>query len=236
MKHSFRTWLWKNQGVAVWRSALPYGAQVYFDLHRLGFIPKVAFDVGANVGQTSTLIADLWPSSNIHAFEPVDKTFNILKKNIARCAKVKPWKIACSDRVGDAEIYLDKTYSEISSLENSTLKGGRVCIKLSTIDLFCEENCVYPDLIKIDTEGHEMSVLSGAKMLLSRRPPAFCVIEGGFNNARPFVNAQELIKWFEGYEYRFSGLYDHGLNVEYGYLERADLLFVHHSWRRSKLA
>ena len=40
-----------------------------------GWQPRVIFDVGANIGQTSARLAALFPDASIHAFEPVAASF-----------------------------------------------------------------------------------------------------------------------------------------------------------------
>ena len=62
-KEDLRLWLWRKFGLATWRHALPFGADVYLDIHRLGFQPEIIFDVGANVGQKSLYMLKLWPCS-----------------------------------------------------------------------------------------------------------------------------------------------------------------------------
>src|SRR6185369_9426116 len=139
---------------------------------------------------------------------------------------IHPWKVAFSDSSGEAEIFLDDHYSELSSLNMS--KGStRELIKLTTLDAFtAEHDLKRVGLLKIDTEGHEESVLRGAPAMFEKNPPSLCVIEAGFNGAKPFVSAEVLLQWFAFHRYRFAGSYDHGLNLKGGFLERADLLFI----------
>jgi FkbM family methyltransferase len=233
MKTGFRLWVWQKFGLACWRSTLPYGAHVYFDLCRLGFRPKVIFDVGANVGQTSTLLTKLWPDSQVWAFEPVPRTYAALVRNTSAWPHVKANNLALSNYIGKLNIFLDNQYSELSSLENAGLQGGKTEIEATTMDAFRQQSgCLRADLIKIDTEGHELSVLAGSEKTFRDCPPQFCVIEGGFNGATPFVDSDVLKDWFQKRDYRLAGIYDHGLHPVTSYLERADLLFVHRSWKR----
>jgi FkbM family methyltransferase len=225
-KEDVRLWLWRKFGLAVWRHALPFGADVYLDICRLGFNPAIIFDVGANVGQKSLYMLKLWPNADIHAFEPVSKTFQALRKNVAKRPQIHPWNIALSDSIGAAEIFLDTQYSELSSLNKP---GGATSemIQLTTLAAFTKDHELdHVDLLKIDTEGHEESVLRGAGAMFETNPPSICVIEAGFNGAKPFVPADTLVKWFGDHGYRFAGSYDHGLNSKGRFLERADLLFI----------
>lgn len=225
-KEDLRLWLWRKCRLAIWRHALPFGADVYLDIHRLGFHPKVIFDVGANVGQKSIYMSKLWPNAEIHAFEPVSTTFQTLRQNTVERPTIHPWNLALSDSVGAAEIFLDEQYSELSSM-NKPGGATKEMIQLTTLDAFTENHQVpRVDLLKIDTEGHEESVLRGSETIFEKNPPSLCVIEAGFNDAKPFVPAQTLMKWFDDHGYRFAGCYDHGLNPKDHFLERADLLFI----------
>jgi FkbM family methyltransferase len=226
-KETVRLWLWRKFGIAMWRKALPFGADVYLDLYRLGFRPRIIFDVGANIGQKSLCMSKMWPDANIHAFEPVAKTFQALCQNVAKKQKIRPWNLAVSDSIGTAEIFLDEHYSELSSMNKPS--GGRSeRINITTLDAFRADHAVSQvDLMKIDTEGHEESVLRGARGMFEQNPPSLCVIEAGFNGAQPFVPAEVLVQSFGRYGYRFAGSYDHLINSKGHFLERADLLFVH---------
>jgi FkbM family methyltransferase len=226
-KQTFRLWLWRKFGVAVWRGGLPFGADAYLDIDRLGFRPAVIFDVGANVGEKSLYMSNLWPDADIHAFEPVATTFQTLRSNVGTAPRIRPWNVALSDSVGQAEIFLDEQYSELSSM-NATRSGRSELINRTTLDAFASDRQIdRVDLLKIDTEGHEEAVLHGARGLFERIPPSICVVEGGFNEAAPFVPATTLFKWFDHHGYRFAGSYEHGVNFKGFFLERADLLFIH---------
>jgi FkbM family methyltransferase len=224
-KEDLRLWLWRKFGLATWRHALPFGADVYLDIHRLGFQPEIIFDVGANVGQKSLYMLKLWPRADIHAFEPVGKTFQALRENVATYPRIHPWKCALSDSSGTAEIFLDEKYSELSYMNRPRGAQSEV-IERNTLDAFAAHHVDHVDLLKIDTEGHEERVLRGANALFQKNPPSLCVIEAGFNGAQPFVPADTLCKWFNDHGYRFAGGYDHGLNPKGRFLERADLLFI----------
>lgn len=43
---------------------------------------KSIFDVGANIGQTNLDFRQRFPDASIYSFEPVSKTFKVLKKNV----------------------------------------------------------------------------------------------------------------------------------------------------------
>jgi hypothetical protein len=48
-------------------------------------------------------------------------------------------------------------------------------VKTNTLDNFTKEKNVFPDLIKIDVEGHELSVLKGAENYISTHHPSLII-------------------------------------------------------------
>ncbi len=132
----------------------------------------IIFDVGANIGQYSAILAAIYSNSHIYSFEPNTKTFNILRKNVENLKPVTAVNIGLSNIKKKAEIF---TYSsEIDSQHASLYKEVfhdlhkqeniiSVSIELDRLDNFCSKNNIDSiDFLKIDTEGHEFDVLTGS--------------------------------------------------------------------------
>jgi hypothetical protein len=61
-------------------------------------------------------------------------------------------------------------------------------VQCQTVDQFCVEHQIAAlDLLKIDTEGHEVEVLEGARQVLSRRSTRFVFLE--FQTMLPVAGA-----------------------------------------------
>ncbi len=54
----------------------------------------VAFDVGANIGQTTEVILEHYPNAQIFAFEPVSATFAAYKERFGNRQNVTPNQLA----------------------------------------------------------------------------------------------------------------------------------------------
>jgi FkbM family methyltransferase len=130
----------------------------------------IVFDVGANKGNYIKMVIEINQNSKILAFEPDTTAYNKLK-NI-KSDNVTLHNFGLSDKVGDFEFYNreDELGSEHSSLYKDVItdihKVGFISTfyKFSTIDNFVKENNISRiDLLKVDTEGHELAVLAGAK-------------------------------------------------------------------------
>lgn len=126
---------------------------------------KTVIDVGANVGFFSMLIRDIFPSSKIYSFEPTPLTYSCLKQNLVGDRKVHTYNLGVSDRPGIAKMNFDSQLSAVSQISSA----GNIDVKLTTLDKFIRDNQIdMVDILKIDTEGHELNVLKGAKKTLSK--------------------------------------------------------------------
>ena len=54
----------------------------------------ILFDIGANIGNYSLLVAELFPKSTVYSFEPSKATFDQLVKNVKPFSQIIPIQIA----------------------------------------------------------------------------------------------------------------------------------------------
>lgn len=133
----------------------------------------VFFDVGANIGSYSIMLHNIFPNASIYAFEPNAVTYKVLLENVNSHQNINPVNIGLSSAAEKAELfsYETDTVTGHATLYNAVLKDvhRRDDILSQNIDLitlyeFCRQENIYAiDFLKIDTEGHELSVLQGAK-------------------------------------------------------------------------
>ena len=144
------------------------------------------FDFGANKGQSIKFFTSLYPKSKIYAFEPsakIFKTLEVLKEKIAS-REVFIFQIGLGHLQGTINFYesaLDETStfalpsqsSEYLKKKNQILfqKPENAFIattaKIVRFDDFCKDKKIcYVDILKIDVEGFEFEVLSGAEQAL----------------------------------------------------------------------
>jgi len=136
----------------------------------------IIFDVGANVGNYSVLINTLFPKAKKLAFEPNPDTYEILK-NID-LPDVQRFNIGFGKVKSISNIYSYRNKSK-SSEHASILKDVFTelynnndiishSINIECLDDFCSENNIpVIDFLKIDTEGFEYEVLSGAGRMIN---------------------------------------------------------------------
>lgn len=150
----------------------------------------VVFDVGANVGvYGQTILSAFDGRCSLHCFEPSPATFRELEHNITADDSTRLHQLALSDREGTSTLYSFGDNNALSSLHDRRLdhfglaSNAPVNVRTTTIDAFCTSQGIEQiDLLKLDVEGHELSVLEGARRMLSEGRIHFIQFEfGGCN-------------------------------------------------------
>jgi FkbM family methyltransferase len=128
------------------------------------------FDVGANIGKYALEVyAALGSRARIFCFEPAGFTYEILKENIRGIDTIALHNHGFSDKIEELELFFDMKGSGLASLYNRRLEHQgthlqhREVVRLLTLDTFCRDNEINSiNLLKVDVEGHEYKVFSGA--------------------------------------------------------------------------
>ncbi len=145
---------------------------------------RVAFDIGANLGVFTCLMAEL--GIEVHAFEPIPETFYRLKNNVKFNRLLDRCRLNCL-AVGRERDLVTFYVQEASAATNRMAMPGekRGDEALSTqvvavidLDGYCKSQGIeFIDFLKIDVEGMEPYVLQGANRLLRERKIAAVLIE-----------------------------------------------------------
>ena len=136
------------------------------------------FDIGANAGLYTLLASDLVGSiGHVYAFEPLPRNTHFLREHLRlnRVENVEVIESAVSERSGDT--YFDHTPG--NAMGHFAAKG-RFKVRTVSIDALISEGKVLPpNCMKIDVEGGEFLVLSGAKStLMNYHPIIFLATHG----------------------------------------------------------
>lgn len=125
------------------------------------------FDVGANGGGTARLFAPYFDS--VVAFEPAAESYDDLVNNLP--SNVVAQNMAISDHTGlvtlreaSNALRSGQLVSDGPALDWGDTIGHRDVICMSLDDATLEWG--HPDVVKVDVEGHELHVLSGATHLI----------------------------------------------------------------------
>ena len=167
-------------------------------------------DVGANCGFYTVAGCALNHRLHVVAVEPVPRTFGALQNNVARndfASRVTTLNMALGDSDGTVPFH-EADDATMSSLDTAGYWGqsGRVIeVACRTLDSVVEELGVEPDFMKIDVEGFEAAVLSGATRVLDRFRPRI-VLE-----ANPGDPADRVTEILSRHGYSFRLITNHGL-------------------------
>ena len=149
------------------------------DLLPRGYLGKLrtVVDVGANVGQWSTMLLDLVTPEKLIIIEPQPAAFEKLEQQFGGRANVQLHCAAIGDAVGTTTLHVTRDTTGASVLaprdEMRELVGGnwtvetQVEVPMTTLDILLQDP---PDvsLLKIDVQGFEKSVLAGAAATLQK--------------------------------------------------------------------
>jgi FkbM family methyltransferase len=140
---------------------------------------SVLIDAGANIGHMSSIMDRFAPRQlPIHVFEPHPGINKELTANVELWKKPTRVKIhakALADEIGTCDFYLPNSFSSnhgLGFINTSTnqhlVKDSKVLtqVEKTTLDSILNEEVF---LMKIDTEGSELSVLKGAKNLINSK-------------------------------------------------------------------
>ncbi len=172
-----------------------------------------AIDVGGNVGFFSVLMAEALPGRRVLAIEPTPGAHARLVANVARngvAERVVVFNgVAAEDTAERTMQVIDgmEEYASLGSLVHQAVAGqagSAVAVAASTVDALVEAHGLTPGFIKIDVEGAELSVLTGARETLRRHRPVVLA-----ELTRPLLAAQgatpeAVLALFDGLDYRLS--------------------------------
>jgi FkbM family methyltransferase len=147
---------------------------------------SVFLDIGANSGSYSLIAAGL-KNATSYAFEPSTNSFNKLVDAIKinnLDQTIMPVKYAVGNPRPDlTHITLTKDLDTCNYIPDLDFTGEVERVEITSIDKFCaNKNICKIDLIKIDTEGHELQVLVGAINCLKNKQIIAIIIENGYSS------------------------------------------------------
>ncbi|HBK09477.1 MAG TPA: hypothetical protein DDZ81_27045 [Acetobacteraceae bacterium] len=167
----------------------------------------VLFDIGANHGAYAHLLAKLAPTARIFAFEPHPATFALLHSQMSGSPSVQAINKAVADAVGQVKLYDFRsedgsTQASLSETAVGLYSSDIVehAVECTTVDAFMAENAIdHIDLLKIDTEGHDLSVLKGARKALCDRKVGMIQFEFIPANIATRVTMRDFFEVLDGY-------------------------------------
>jgi FkbM family methyltransferase len=178
----------------------PIGRHWPFDVLRFseGKQPTTVFDVGANTGMTSRYMRKFFPKARIHAFEPVNSTFQLLEKNLSHDPLIKLNQVALGDRDDVVPIEVDAYSQQSTFIHTANAKRTLESVTMIQLDSYCKSESVASiGILKMDVQGYECQVIEGAKHLIDDGKISFVYTEVGFREDdkenMPFSTIHKLL-------------------------------------------
>lgn len=159
-------------------------------------------DVGANAGYYTALARSMGRS--VVAIEPSPANCRLLMHNLAlnEWSDVEIWPMALAAQPGLVPLYGSATAATIVAGWNRISAGHRQLVPVTTLDTLIGHRFEGERLlVKIDVEGAEYDVLSGAMKTAARAPKPFWMVEATPHER--FLDTFEFF-WSRGYECRIA--------------------------------
>ncbi|NLR62695.1 FkbM family methyltransferase [Chitinophaga varians] len=169
----------------------------------------VVFDIGANVGNYSEMLRRYGVQLSIYAFEPHPVAYQKLKATALKNNFIPVW-MAAGDHEAETVMY---DYSGAGGSEHAsmyrevieTLHDGvaeAVAITQTTLDEYVQSHQIDEiALLKIDTEGHELPVLKGARQCIAAGMVNVIQIEFNEMNVISRTFFKDIIDLLPGYHF-----------------------------------
>lgn len=167
----------------------------------------VCFDIGGNIGWYTTLLQQLvGKNGQVHSFEPVPATFEILQENVksnANSEVVKLNNFALSESEG---VVLMNVFDDLPDGHASMADFGRSEKRtfecpVRTLNSYMEQNAIDSvDFVKIDIEGAELMMLKGATRLFELEQLPVFEIEMALDTTRGFgYLPNDILEFFKAH-------------------------------------
>jgi FkbM family methyltransferase len=136
------------------------------------------WDVGANIGYYSWLVASASPATKVLAIEPDPTNLAVLRESRAHAPQVEVLDVAVSTEDGTAAFLPDevsgatgtmRSQQETFNLRNYGAISQPIEVVTRSLDSIGRERG-FPDFLKVDVEGYEDQAIRGGVHLLERRP------------------------------------------------------------------
>ncbi len=169
------------------------GRQIYcrrrFEIEESDFIRRnirdtdTCFDVGANIGYYTLLLAKLSPRGQVHSFEPVPMNCHVLSINLL--ANKITNAFLNQGALGDSQQEVNFMVTEDAGYSSFVDTGRKAVlatmrVQMDTLDNYCRErNVPRIDFLKVDVEGAESKVIQGGASIFENRQrrPRFLMLE-----------------------------------------------------------
>jgi len=197
----------------------------------LGFEPNVVFDVG--VGPGTPELYEAFPDARLVLVEPLEEWRRHFEW-VERQRVTDTIIAAAGSAPGEVEIFVDRApwcSSIFGGLRGDDADGVRRSVPVVRLDdVARERDLVGPFVVKVDVEGAELEVLSGALDVL--RATDLVLMEVSlFEFTRGAPQFHDVVSWMHDHGFVVADLFDAYNRLLDGALARMDVAFVQEEGR-----
>ena len=175
----------------------------------------VIVEAGAHHGFDTVRFASLWPEGRIHAFEPVPRVYEHLRRNTAGCRNVTTYQLALGDRDGDMRMWLsDPNHDYSSSLleprkhldefPEIRFEQEPTAVSVTTLASWATRQGIDRiDGMWLDMQGYELAALKAAGAILETTRAI--ILEVSLTELYAGIPLWEEVRaWLEGQGFRIE--------------------------------
>ncbi len=188
-------YIWADLDDLSWRKALEYK-------------DGVTIDIGANVGAFTIQLAKNTKDIEIHAFEPNPFIYDKLELNISLNPEIKNRvtinKMGLSSACDTLSFFWEKGNSGGGSFINSSENCTEERIQVITLDQYIiDKQIKQVSFLKIDVEGYEPQVISGASNTIANLKPSVYIEVSPDWWSKSGYKIRDVLQIFEDLSYLF---------------------------------
>jgi FkbM family methyltransferase len=197
-------------------------------LKAFGFAPKHIIDIGANKGDWTRTAIEFFPEAHYTLIEPQDNLKSYIDDLIRDGYKIRWINAGAGDQAGSLRFTVagrDDSSTFVMSQEEALARGLRQeMVEVRTLnEIVRSSNLPLPDMVKIDAEGLDLKVLSGASDLFGKTDVFLteAAVCAGIENT-----VAEVVKRMADVNYRLVDITDLNRSPKQGVLWLCELAFV----------
>lgn len=210
---------------------LQHATDVEVEKHGAFFLEaKTIFDVGANIGDSTRWFRKSYPDATIYSFEPITSTFAALSKGVSKHPLTVCERLALGSVAGQVMMSSNPLGTRNRIFTGPPRRKNQVeIVERVTGEYYCAHHGIDEiDILKIDTEGHDMEVLIGFRSMIARGKIKYIQVEAGMNPENPVhVNIRQFLRWLEPKGYRISSMHSPAHEKGSPVMRRSDIVFVY---------
>ncbi len=163
----------------------------------------VIFDVGANRGDWSGMVLGVRPGATVHMFEPQPALVGRLRERFAAFPNALVHGVGLGELPGELTLhmYSDDHLASFHVREEQRFETPvQTKVPVDTVDSVMQRlGLAEIALLKIDVEGHELSVLKGGEAAFSGRHVGAIQFEFGAPNVNSGVMFRQIYNFLSGH-------------------------------------